>query len=376
MNIAVDIDDTLTDSFDYFLPFVAAYFGAPEAELREKNISYGNLPEAWKSRELDFCRACYDRTAVDTPFKPDAAWGVNRLREMGHRIVIITARTREFYTDPYKTTREELTKGGISYDTLICTFNKGEACEREQISLLIDDQPANCADAVTHGIPALLFDSKANRDAQSLCRRVKNWAEAVEAAAQIQRGYPDREAAAQLLEEALLQNPGRWGDHSRVAAECAEKVAGECGLDSEKAYVLGLLHDVGRRFRVRDLGHLYYGYRYMMALGYPAVAKICLSHSFPNQDLALYIGQIDIPEPEAKEAERLLTEMEFDDYDRLVQLCDALASADGVVDVEQRMADVKRRYGRYPQPQWNKNLEYLRYFGAKAGRPVYEIVGK
>ena len=76
MNIAVDIDDTLTDSFDYFLPFVAAYFGAPEAELREKNISYGNLPEAWKSRELDFCRACYDRTAVDTPFKPDAAWGV------------------------------------------------------------------------------------------------------------------------------------------------------------------------------------------------------------------------------------------------------------------------------------------------------------
>lgn len=43
MNIAIDIDDTLTDSFDYFLPFVAEYFGADENELRNKNISYSNL---------------------------------------------------------------------------------------------------------------------------------------------------------------------------------------------------------------------------------------------------------------------------------------------------------------------------------------------
>ena len=188
--------------------------------------------------------------------------------------------------------------------------------------------------------------------------------------------YPDRETAQRLLEEALLQNPGRWGDHSRVAAECAEKIAAACGMNAEKAYVLGLLHDVGRRFRVRDLGHLYYGYRYLQALGYPAAAKTCLSPSFPNQDMSLYIGQIDIPEPEAQDAQRLLMAMEFDDYDRLIQLCDALASADGVVDVEQRMADVKRRYGRYPQPQWDKNLEYLRYFGEKAGKDVYKIVEK
>ena len=190
------------------------------------------------------------------------------------------------------------------------------------------------------------------------------------------KDYPDREKARQILEEALLQNPGRWGDHSRIAAQCAEKIAAACGMDGEKAYVLGLLHDVGRRFRIRDLGHLYYGYRYMLELGYPDVAKICLSHSFPNQDMSLYIGQIDIPEPEARDAERILMEMEFDDYDRLIQLCDALASADGVVDVEERMADVKRRYGRYPQPQWDKNMEYLLYFGEKAGKAVYDIVRK
>lgn len=46
MNIAVDIDDTLTDSFAYLQPFVAAYFGADADELRRQGISYSNLPPA------------------------------------------------------------------------------------------------------------------------------------------------------------------------------------------------------------------------------------------------------------------------------------------------------------------------------------------
>ena len=40
MNIAIDIDDTLTESFDYFLPYVAEYFGADKEELRKQNIKY------------------------------------------------------------------------------------------------------------------------------------------------------------------------------------------------------------------------------------------------------------------------------------------------------------------------------------------------
>ena len=79
MNIAIDIDDTLTESFDYFLPFVAEYFGADAEELRNQNISYSNLPREWKAEEISFGKAYYDRVVADTPFKADAAWGVNRL---------------------------------------------------------------------------------------------------------------------------------------------------------------------------------------------------------------------------------------------------------------------------------------------------------
>ena len=184
MNIAIDIDDTLTDSFDYFMPFVAEYFEADVNELKEKNISYSNLPEEWKKDELGFFKAYYDRVVPDTTFKADAVWGVNKLREQGHRIVIITGRTDAFYTDPYKTTIEELKNGGIIYDKLICTLDKASACIEENISVLIDDMPSNCASAMEIGVSAILFESKANGECETACVRVKNWAEAVEAVRQ------------------------------------------------------------------------------------------------------------------------------------------------------------------------------------------------
>lgn len=180
MNIAIDIDDTLTDSFDYFLPFVAEYFGADENELRSKGISYSTLPEAWKIDEIGFCKTYFDHVVVDTPFKPDAAVGVRRLRERGHRIVIITGRTADFYTDPYKTTEEELAKGGIVYDKLICTLDKAGACLAEDISVLIDDLPANCAAVAKSGIVAIVFNSKGNQNMKTEFPRVSDWSEAVE----------------------------------------------------------------------------------------------------------------------------------------------------------------------------------------------------
>ena len=95
---------------------------------------------------------------------------------------------------------------------------------------------------------------------------------------------PARMEAERLLREAEQCNPGPWGNHSRVVAHCAEKIAGSCdGMDRDKAYVLGLLHDIGRKFGVRHLGHVSDGYTYMMSLGYDEAAKICLTHSFNNQ---------------------------------------------------------------------------------------------
>ena len=186
---------------------------------------------------------------------------------------------------------------------------------------------------------------------------------------------PDREEAERLLADAERCNPGQWGDHSRFTALCAERIAAQCeGMDVDKAYVLGLLHDIGRKFGVKHLGHIYDGYRYMCELGYDEVARICLTHSFSIQNIHDYIGNFDIPQEQQEELETALAQVVYDDYDRLIQLCDSLAGAEGIMSIEERMADVKRRYGSYPQEKWDKNISLKRLFAEKTGGNIDEIV--
>lgn len=186
---------------------------------------------------------------------------------------------------------------------------------------------------------------------------------------------PAREEAEELLKEAERCNPGPWGDHSRVAAYCAEQIAGQCdSMDAEKAYILGLLHDIGRKFGVRHLGHVSDGYTYMMSLGYDEVAKICLTHSFNNQSVAEYIGNFDTSDEELELITTALAQVTLDDYDRLIQLCDAMAGSEGVLDMEERMVDVKRRYGSYPQEKRDSNMRLKQYFEEKTGKDLYDLV--
>ena len=124
------------------------------------------------------------------------------------------------------------------------------------------------------------------------------------------------------------------------------------------------------------MGHVSDGYSYMMSLGYDEVAQICLTHSFNSLSTDEYFGKFDTTEEELKLIQDALKAVVADEYDRLIQLCDSLAGAEGVLDIEERMEDVKRRYGAYPQEKWDSNLALKAYFEHKAGRDIYEVVDK
>ena len=187
---------------------------------------------------------------------------------------------------------------------------------------------------------------------------------------------PSCEEAKKILKDSEPLNPGPWGNHCWLVALCAEKIAAAVGLDENKAYVCGLLHDIGRRFGVRHLGHVTGGYFYMMSLGFDEVAKICLTHSFPCNSIDDYIGNFDITAEELNLLQEKLKSVEFDDYDRLIQLCDSLAGGESIMTIEERMNDVKNRYGFYPKAKWNKNLEIKDYFEEKLGKDIYSVIKK
>ena len=114
----------------------------------------------------------------------------------------------------------------------------------------------------------------------------------------------------------------------------------------------------------------------MMSLGYDEVARVCLSHSFNDGDLYKYVGNFDTTEEETKLIKDGLEALVQDDYDLLINVCDAISGADGVMDMIDRMNDVKRRYGGFNQEKWDKNLELKTYFEGKMGMDIYEAVDK
>ena len=123
--------------------------------------------------------------------------------------------------------------------------------------------------------------------------------------------------------------------------------------------------------------HLIDGYRYCMERGWKKPAQICISHAFPIQDIRTSIGQFDVSEEDYQFMARFIQNAVYDDYDRLVQLCDALALPSGFCLLEKRFVDVTIRYGFKPMvtiERWKKILEIRSYFEEKMRGSIYNVL--
>ncbi len=179
------------------------------------------------------------------------------------------------------------------------------------------------------------------------------------------------------LKEASESNPGAWTDHSRYVAKACKNIAERCKhLSAEQAYLFGLLHDIGRYAGVSSEKHLIDGYRYCMERGWEKAAQICISHAFMIQDIHTSIGKFDVSDEDYQFMKEFVANAVYDDYDRLVQLCDALAMPTGFCLLEKRFVDVTLRYGVHPATisRWKKILEIKALFEKEIGCSIYDLL--
>jgi putative nucleotidyltransferase with HDIG domain len=186
---------------------------------------------------------------------------------------------------------------------------------------------------------------------------------------------PAKQEAEELLSLADSQNPGVWVAHSKTVARAAEKIASKCGMDKDTSYVLGLLHDIGRYEGKMGARHLCTGFKLMNEKGYAHNARICLTHAFPIKDTEGLLGD-DCSKEEKEIILSKINEYEFDDYDRLIQLCDAISMPEGICLMEVRLIEVTMRYKAYSPKtleKWNALFELKKYFDAKCGMNIYDL---
>lgn len=186
MRIGIDIDDTLSKTFEAIYPYALEYFKIPNLKrdnqtLRETVTSYG----------LDytkFCKEYYDKVLPDAEVMEGASEILNKLKKEGHEIIIVTARTDKAYNYPYETSYKFLIKHNIPFDKLLVGHpKKGKICKLENIDLFIDDNVDNCYDISKYGIDVLLYNSPLNKNNHDF-KRVNNFKEIYDYVKKVENG--------------------------------------------------------------------------------------------------------------------------------------------------------------------------------------------
>ncbi|MEG1255806.1 HD domain-containing protein [Clostridium sp.] len=194
----------------------------------------------------------------------------------------------------------------------------------------------------------------------------------------IGQGVPNLEDAKLMLMEAEKLNPTPWVNHSFYVAEAAKLIAEQTpNMDSELAYILGLLHDIGRRFGPNGMRHNIDGYNYFVEKGYDLVGRICLSHTaFKYNDKVIIVGKWNGTKEEHDFIVDYLSKTEETDYDKLIKLCDYISLPTGFTLIEKRLVDIAIRGGinEYTIPRWKSTFEIKSYFEQKIGKSIYELL--
>lgn len=178
------------------------------------------------------------------------------------------------------------------------------------------------------------------------------------------------------LRQAVQSNPGPWEQHSFSVADNAKRIAQKAGLNPETAYVMGLLHDIGRGAGVSGIRHIFDGYDLMTSLGEPEIARICLTHSFSSKDIRTYAGKIDCTQAHLAFLQDFLNSRPYDDYDRLIQLCDAISLPNGACILEKRLVDVALRHGvtEHSIDKWKAFMQVKKHFDQLCGCSIYSLL--
>lgn len=170
MNIGIDIDDTIANTYDVLFNYAQKYTCEElNREIPEKHEEipmrkYTETFHNWNKEETkDFFNKYYEKTIVDVRPKMFASEIIGRLKKEGNKIYIITARFPMEKFNVEKITKDWLIKNKIEFDELIINAGeKANIAKEKNINVFIDDSYIQCKNVAEKNIKTFLMDSKTN----------------------------------------------------------------------------------------------------------------------------------------------------------------------------------------------------------------------
>lgn len=166
MRIGIDIDDTLTEIKEQLDKSAYEY----AKKLGKNNITIKEILEDKSNDENEYQKKynfSFDelkiflgpiQEEITNNAKPrqNVVEIIEKLKQDGNEIYIITAHDAMFRDDPYIQSKNWLDKHGIIYDKIIVNAgNKSEIFIKEKIDLYIGNQLKNCLSILNSGVPVI-----------------------------------------------------------------------------------------------------------------------------------------------------------------------------------------------------------------------------
>lgn len=187
MRIGIDIDNVISNFDDTLLKEYLKH----DKELRNTGIINEN-PEYFRrgmfdwteDEEKSFYNDNIERWANNLKPLDDVSYYIQKLKEDGNEIYIISGRDNGEYENPYRLTEEWLEKYNIVYDKLILTnaYNKqekAEICLKNNVDIMIEDSINTCINLIDGGIKTYTMNTRYNQK-ELLLNRVSKWKEIYE----------------------------------------------------------------------------------------------------------------------------------------------------------------------------------------------------
>ena len=182
MRIGIDLDDTITKTDEILFKYAKIY-NEEEKILFNINREEWNLTKAfgWNEENIKgffskYLKSIYEKAEI----KENAKERINKLKDDGNEIIIITARDTKSLKEVHEVCKDWLINNKINVDKIVVDGeDKAQKCLENKIDIFIDDNICNCENVYNNlKIPVLLMNSRYNKDYQNpKIKRVYNWNE-------------------------------------------------------------------------------------------------------------------------------------------------------------------------------------------------------
>lgn len=184
MNIGIDIDNTITNT----LPILKEYCEKYNREIVKRNLKMNdkgfasyNLYNWTQEENEDFCIKYLEKVVLEAQLKENAKEIIEKLKNDGHSINIISSRIKPMFKTPYETTEKYLKEKGIKYDKLLVgSTDKERICIENNIEIMLEDEPHYII-PISKEIPVIVFEEEFNKECngQNIIK-VHDWNEVYE----------------------------------------------------------------------------------------------------------------------------------------------------------------------------------------------------